>query len=1198
MKVLKTYKVTVFDTPIKVEIKDEEGFVMTYNVEFSDISKPTSIVLETIKDGILKDVRINPQDIFDPKVMKQLSKDFTRRSQVLISKKLPHLKGNTKSVLVCHLLCDMIGLGSLEIPLNDPDLEEVVVNTSGEPAWVFHKEYGWLKTNIKIPSEQHVQNYASTIARRVGRQITTLEPLLDAHMTSGDRANATLFPISTKGNTITIRKFARKPWTITDFISNETLTPEVAAFIWLAMQYELNIIVAGGTSSGKCISGNSKILLPDGRTDDIKSIVEKEFKKRPPIKTDDGWLLTDTNMEVFSFDSDQKIKPMKISKVWKRRAPESLYEIRTHIGRKIKVTPEHPFICLKNGDITKIRADELKTNDFICLPRKIDYDGAVVDVSGDILPFIKKFNYTFDDLHEKFIIHVPRGKDIAVPKKASGEIMEFIGYILADGHIGRKNECIKFFNSSESLLKRFIYLAKRLFGVESNVTVYSNKTPYAMINSVALCNFLSEVFKIPRGRKAGIIALPDFVFKLPRGMVSPVIRSLFDCEGYVATDRSEIEFTSKSEKIVEQLGTMLKRFGIVTRKRCKYVGGQPYFNLYISDSTNLKIFMKEIGFLLDYKKTRLEAAIKNPSTNFDVIPGTAAKIKKLKKKLMLFDFEIGNCSGLSTRIINRYLNSERNPTRQSLLRLTAAFERRQNEIRECYDSLIKLEKEVGKIPDSEEIFELSKKIAEKLKLDIRRISKESGIGNSTFWLWKNGVMPSLGKVSSFGTSVGRAAKYYQNQLYGAGTINDLLDAGITKKQMADAFGMDEFAFYHSFRNNRIEGLDKKTELFKRESIKTMKASLNDMKRLQNLLENSRHNDFGRVFCEIKKHRKTLKISSIAMRKELGFDTIPYENTPGLSTAPGRVLNIIKFLEQTCEEALGDDVGKEIEKLKRLATSDVLWDRPVKITKVRPKEKWVYDLTVENTHNFVADGVVVSNTALLNSLMPFIQPNHRVISIEDTRELRLPNFLHWVPLTTRLPNPEGKGEVSMLDLMVNSLRMRPDRIVVGEIRREDQAEVLFEAMHTGHSVYATLHADTAEQVIRRMTNPPINISNVMMEALHLIVVQHRDRRRGVRRTYQVAELMPAGEVEKRKAKLNVLYRLRPDGKIVAHGTCVRIVDTIRMYTGMSNKEFAENLREKIFVLEYLVKKKINDVDGVGKIIAEYYRDKDALLKRIM
>jgi len=138
---------------------------------------------------------------------------------------------------------------------------------------------------------------------------------------------------------------------------------------------------------------------------------------------------------------------------------------------------------------------------------------------------------------------------------------------------------------------------------------------------------------------------------------------------------------------------------------------------------------------------------------------------------------------------------------------------------------------------------------------------------------------------------------------------------------------------------------------------------------------------------------------------------------------------------------------------------------------------------------LSGGTGSGKTSFLNVCLPFIQPNHRILSIEDTRELSLPSFLHWIPMTTREPNPEGKGAVEMLDLLVNSLRMRPDRIIVGEVRRQREAEVMFEAMHTGHSVYTTLHANTADETIRRLVNPPIEVPTTMLEAVHLNVVMY-------------------------------------------------------------------------------------------------------------
>ena len=136
---------------------------------------------------------------------------------------------------------------------------------------------------------------------------------------------------------------------------------------------------------------------------------------------------------------------------------------------------------------------------------------------------------------------------------------------------------------------------------------------------------------------------------------------------------------------------------------------------------------------------------------------------------------------------------------------------------------------------------------------------------------------------------------------------------------------------------------------------------------------------------------------------------------------------------------------------------------------------------------IAGGTASGKTSTLNCLANFFPPNQRIISIEDTRELQLPRFLHWVPMNTRLPNSEGKGIISMEDLLINSLRMRPDRILVGEVRRQKEVETLFEAIHTGHSCYATFHANNAQETVERLTNPPINVPKLMLPAISLVLM---------------------------------------------------------------------------------------------------------------
>lgn len=230
---------------------------------------------------------------------------------------------------------------------------------------------------------------------------------------------------------------------------------------------------------------------------------------------------------------------------------------------------------------------------------------------------------------------------------------------------------------------------------------------------------------------------------------------------------------------------------------------------------------------------------------------------------------------------------------------------------------------------------------------------------------------------------------------------------------------------------------------------------------------------------------------------------------------------------------------------------------------------------------VAGGTGSGKTSMLNVLSNFFPANQRILSIEDTRELVLPEELHWVPMETRVPNPEGKGEVTMLDLLVNSLRMRPDRILVGEIRRKEEAQVLFEAMHTGHSVYATIHANNAEEVITRLTNPPIDIPKPMLSSLGLICVQNRNRRTGKRRTLQIAEVESTGDP-------NVLMQLNVHDDILEKVNESNVVfKRLQLYSGMTIEQIKEDLENKKKILNWMVDNEIFDLELVGKVMSKYY-----------
>ncbi len=241
---------------------------------------------------------------------------------------------------------------------------------------------------------------------------------------------------------------------------------------------------------------------------------------------------------------------------------------------------------------------------------------------------------------------------------------------------------------------------------------------------------------------------------------------------------------------------------------------------------------------------------------------------------------------------------------------------------------------------------------------------------------------------------------------------------------------------------------------------------------------------------------------------------------------------------------------------------------------------------------VVGGTASGKTSLLNSIIPFIPPNQRILSIEDTREIQLPKFLHWVPFSAREPNPEGKGGVSMLDLLTNSLRMRPDRIILGEVRRAKEAEVMFEAIRTGHSAYATFHSDNADQAYKRLTNPPISLPEPLISALHLMLVQYRHRRKGVRRSLELAEIIP---LENMSNKVNVIYKWNArEDSFDKVGRYIRILNEINLFTGMTEEEIKKDLEDKQAVLQWMLDKDIKTVNAVGKVFAEYYKDEKKII----
>jgi len=245
---------------------------------------------------------------------------------------------------------------------------------------------------------------------------------------------------------------------------------------------------------------------------------------------------------------------------------------------------------------------------------------------------------------------------------------------------------------------------------------------------------------------------------------------------------------------------------------------------------------------------------------------------------------------------------------------------------------------------------------------------------------------------------------------------------------------------------------------------------------------------------------------------------------------------------------------------------------------------------------ISGGTASGKTSALNTLLSLVPSYHRIISIEDVREIVLPKYLkwNWIPMVTRSANPEGMGEVTMLDCMVSSLRMRPDRIIVGEIRRKKQAEVLMEAIETGHSIYSTVHANSAYQVLRRLSEPPMSIPPMQIELIDLIVVQYRDRKTNRRRTYEISEIEQTSTGK--GLQVNTIYKWSPrtdDWEQLNKPS--KLFTLLNMHTGLTEEDLTQELSARKEILEWMRLQNINELDMIGFVMKLYYSDAQRVVK---
>lgn len=256
------------------------------------------------------------------------------------------------------------------------------------------------------------------------------------------------------------------------------------------------------------------------------------------------------------------------------------------------------------------------------------------------------------------------------------------------------------------------------------------------------------------------------------------------------------------------------------------------------------------------------------------------------------------------------------------------------------------------------------------------------------------------------------------------------------------------------------------------------------------------------------------------------------------------------------------------------------------------------LCIENNKSLIyAGGTASGKTSSLNAVSLFIPEKSKVITLEDTRELKLPHP-NWIPSITRDSfTADERGAVDMYDLLKAALRQRPEFLLVGEVRGKE-ALTLFQAMSTGHTTFSTMHADSVASAIHRLENPPISVPRTMIQALDIMSIQSQTYTKGkrVRRNIKLVEIVDI-DPNTRNIRTNDIFIWDSESdEFIRTGESKALFD-IKMRRGWGQDKVNQELHYRQMVLEYMVNNNVTDFQEISDIINAYQSTPEKILKKL-
>ncbi len=431
---------------------------------------------------------------------------------------------------------------------------------------------------------------------------------------------------------------------------------------------DIHILLVGDPGTAKCVSGDTEVVLADGSLKHIKEIVE-DATNTISYPVDDG-LYAETNHDILSLGLDGKNAQSKCSIAWKRSAPAKMYCITTASGRQLKTTPTHPLFVCTHGQIASKRVKDVKKNDFIATPRRLDLFGQP-----------QKINIPYTRSRSNNAVR------LKVPLRTTPRFWRYVALIIGEGYINERKSgryttsTLSFTNNDKKLLVEFENYSRGL-GLNPKLRKsHPGKAAWeCYVSGIEFCSFLEN---LGIGRKSRAKMVPDLLFKSSKREIASFLSALFDCEGTISKNTRQITMVSASERLLRQVQHLLLRFGIISQvhptvgraTNSPHHKKSQYWRLHITGADIVR-YKSDIGFTMSKKREILDKWCtdnkKGLNTNIDVIPDLSQILKNTRRQLRITQFECGR----PRASYQHYERGDRNPSTEALKDIVMGLEGR------------------------------------------------------------------------------------------------------------------------------------------------------------------------------------------------------------------------------------------------------------------------------------------------------------------------------------------------------------------------------------------------------------------------------------------------------------------------------------------------------------------------------------------